>query len=130
MALLAGRCVSYGSNIPYLPLAELIRTHCGVRESDPPETARLAVEHTSRNHDLPSESGTWLLRMIGGGDTSGALEAMSPEAVKARTFDALRTLFFWWMSLCKAYASGRSPGFEAPNHASRRDAACSYSRCL
>ena len=94
MAVLEGRCVSYGSNIPYLPLADLIRTHCGVRESDPPETTRLAVERTSRNYDLPSESGTWLLRMIGGIDTSSALEGLSPEAVKARTFDALRTLFF------------------------------------
>ena len=94
MAVLEGRCVSYGSNIPYLPLADLIRTHCGVRESDPPETTRLAVERTSRNHDLPSESGTWLLRVIGAIDTSSALEGLSPEAVKARTFDALRTLFF------------------------------------
>jgi tetratricopeptide (TPR) repeat protein len=94
MAVLEGRCVSYGSNIPYLPLADLIRTHCGVRESDPPETTRLAVERTSRNHDLPSESAPWLLRMIGGIDTSSALEGLSPEAVKARTFDALRTLFF------------------------------------
>ena len=94
MAVLEGRCVSYGSNIPYLPLADLIRTHCGVRESDPPETARLAVERTCRNHDLPFESGTWLLRVIAAIDTSSALEGMSPEAVKARTFDALRTLFF------------------------------------
>jgi DNA-binding winged helix-turn-helix (wHTH) protein/tetratricopeptide (TPR) repeat protein len=94
MALLEGRCVSYGSNIPYLPLADLIRTHCGVRESDPQETTRLAVERTSRNHDLPAESGTWLLRVIGGIDTSSALKGLSPEAVKARTFDALRTLFF------------------------------------
>ena len=69
MTVLEGQCVSYGSNIPYLPLADLIR-------------------------DLPSESGTSLLRTIGGIDTSGALEGLSPEAVKARTFDALRTLFF------------------------------------
>jgi len=94
MAVLEGQCVSYGSNIPYLPLADLIRTHCGVRDSDPPETTRQAVEHTCRNHDLPSESGTWLLRTIGGIDTSSAPEGLSPEAVKTRTFDALRTLFF------------------------------------
>jgi class 3 adenylate cyclase len=28
----------YGSNIPFLPLADFLRTLCGVRESDPPET--------------------------------------------------------------------------------------------
>ena len=43
---------------------------------------------------MPPASGTWLLRAIGGSDTSSALEALSPEAVKARTFEALRTLFF------------------------------------
>jgi tetratricopeptide (TPR) repeat protein len=48
----------------------------------------------SRSHDVPSECAPWLLRVIGGIDTSGALEAISPEAVKARTFDALRTLLF------------------------------------
>ena len=78
MAVLEGRCVSYGSNIPYLPLADFIRTHCGVRESDPPEHMRLAVERTSRDHDLPSESGTWLLRVIGGIDTSSALGGPQP----------------------------------------------------
>ena len=55
---------------------------------------RLAVDRTARDHDLPAEAGTWLLRLIGGVDTSSALEALSPEAIKARTFDALRTLFF------------------------------------
>ena len=94
MAVLEGRCLSYGSNIPYFPVADFIRTHCGVRESDPPEHMRLAVARTARDYELPPESGTWLLRVIGGIDTSGATDALSPEAVKARTFDTLRTLFF------------------------------------
>ena len=94
MAVLEAWCVSYGGKIPYLPLSELIRTQCGVRESDPPENMRLAVERTSRDYDLPSETGTWLLAVIGGIETRRALEALSPEAVKARTFDALRMLFF------------------------------------
>lgn len=94
MAVLEGRCVSFGSNIPYLPVADLIRTQCGVRESDPPENITLAIERACRSHDLPVESGSWLLRVIGGIDTSGALETVSPQAVQARTFEALRTLFF------------------------------------
>ncbi|MGH9969167.1 MAG: AAA family ATPase [Pyrinomonadaceae bacterium] len=94
MAVLEGRCVSFGSHIPYLPLADLIRTQCAVRESDPPENMPLAIERACRDHDLPADSGTWLLRVIGGIDTSSALEAVSPQAVQARTFDTLRTLFF------------------------------------
>ena len=56
--MLEGRCVSYGSNIPYLPVADFIRTHCGVRESDPPEHVRRAVARTARDYELPPESGT------------------------------------------------------------------------
>ena len=90
MAVLEGRCLSYGSNIPYLPVADFVRTHCGVRENDSPEHMRLAVARTARDYELPPESATWLLRVIGGIDTSGATDALSPEAVKARTFDAAR----------------------------------------
>lgn len=94
MVWLEARCVSYGSLIPYLPLADLIRAHCGVTDVDTPESMRLAIERAVRDHDLPSDAGTWLLRLIGMVDPGSALEALSPEAVKARTFDALRTLFF------------------------------------
>ena len=94
MTLLEGRCVSYGSLVPYLPLVELIRTHCGVGEGDSPEAMRLAIDRSVRGHDLPSDAGTWLLRLLGMIDASSAAEALSPEAIKARTFDALRTLFF------------------------------------
>ena len=91
MALLEGRCVSYGSPVPYLPLADLIRTHCGIVDSDTPETIRGAIERAVRETSLPSNASVWLLRLIGG-DTNGP-DTLSPEAVKARTFDVLRTLF-------------------------------------
>ncbi|HEY7498607.1 MAG TPA: AAA family ATPase [Vicinamibacterales bacterium] len=94
MTLLEGRCVSYGSLIPYLPLADLIRAHCGVSDTDAPEAVRAALEQTVRDNNLPPDAGTWLLRLIGALDQPSALEALSPEAIKARTFDALRTLFF------------------------------------
>ncbi len=46
-----------------------------------------------RSNGLPADAGAWLLRLIGIVDESTALEVLSPEAVKARTFDALRLLF-------------------------------------
>ena len=94
MTMLEARCVSYGSLVPYLPLADLIRAHCGVSDSDAPETLRAALERTVRDNNLPPDAGVWLLRLIGVLDQGSALDALSPEAVKARTFDALRTLFF------------------------------------
>jgi class 3 adenylate cyclase len=34
---LEGRCLSYGSSIPYHPLIDVLRHHCGISESDSPE---------------------------------------------------------------------------------------------
>ena len=36
----AGRCISYGAGITYLPLGEIVREHLGLTESDSPETVR------------------------------------------------------------------------------------------
>ncbi len=93
LAILEGRCVSYGSLIPYLPLIDLVRAHCDVAETDTPEAIRQAIDRTARDNGLPSDAGTWLLRLIGIVDETIALDALSPEAVKTRTFDALRLLF-------------------------------------
>ncbi len=96
-SVLEGRCVSYGSLIPYLPLTDLltdlVRTHCGVDESDSPETARGAIDQTVRENHLPGDAGPLLLHLLGVADDSSTLETLSPEAVKARTFDVLRLLF-------------------------------------
>jgi DNA-binding winged helix-turn-helix (wHTH) protein/tetratricopeptide (TPR) repeat protein len=89
---LEGRCVSYGSLIPYLPLGDLVRARCGVLDSDTPETMREAVDRTVRELVLPADTAPWLLRLIGIADGAGAHTALSPEAVKARTFEALRAL--------------------------------------
>jgi DNA-binding winged helix-turn-helix (wHTH) protein/tetratricopeptide (TPR) repeat protein len=93
MTLLEARCVSYGSLIPYLPLAALIRAQCGVVDGDAPDTLQRAVARVVSENQLPPDAGAWLLRLLGIVDGGGALDALSPEAIKARTFDALRTLF-------------------------------------
>lgn len=91
--ILEGRCVSYGSLVPYLPLIDLLRAHCGALEADSPAAIREAIDEAVRNNGLPADAGGWLLRLINVVDEPAALESLSPEAVKARTFDALRLLF-------------------------------------
>ena len=90
LTVLEGRCVSYGSLIPYLPLGDLIRAQCGVEDVESPDLIRQAIDRTVSEHDLPPDAGASLLRLVGVADTSTALDALSPEAVKARTFDVLR----------------------------------------
>src|SRR5207237_5974931 len=91
-AVLEGRCVSFGSLVPYLPLRDIVRAHCGVSDTDSREAMRDAVGRTVRDHALAADAVGCLLRLIGVVDDATALETLSPEAVKARTFEVLRLL--------------------------------------
>jgi DNA-binding winged helix-turn-helix (wHTH) protein/tetratricopeptide (TPR) repeat protein len=91
--VLEGRCVSYGSLVPYLPLTELLRSHCGLDETDPPEIARAAIDHVVRQNELPETARALLCRLLGVADDATTLQSLTPEALKARTFDVLRLLF-------------------------------------
>jgi DNA-binding winged helix-turn-helix (wHTH) protein/tetratricopeptide (TPR) repeat protein len=93
ITVLEGRCVSYGSLVPYLPLIDLLRAHCDVAGTESPEAIQQAVERAVYDNGLPRDAGAWLLRLIGILDEPTARDALSPEAIKARTFDALRLLF-------------------------------------
>jgi class 3 adenylate cyclase/tetratricopeptide (TPR) repeat protein len=88
--LLEGRCVSYGSLVPYLPLVNMVRTCCAVSEDDSVEDVRRAVRSTTRDINVPQDADVWLLRLLG--LLEGSVESVSPEAVKQRTFDSLRAL--------------------------------------
>ena len=90
LTVVEGRCVSYGSLAPYLPLVDIVRAYCGVREDDSAEEAIRAVAAAVAATDLPPDAGTWLLRLLGVGDTAAG--TLSPEAIKARTFEVLRGL--------------------------------------
>jgi len=90
--ILEGRCVSYGSFLPYLPVADLVRACCGVEESDPPERIRRAVEDLATEYGLDADAIAWLLRLVGVDDGSASIDALSPEAAKGRTFQVVRSL--------------------------------------
>lgn len=92
VTILEGRCVSYGSLVPYLPISDIVRAHCGVTDRDAPDVSRNAVDLAIREHGLPLDTRTWLLRLIGLDDEVAGADALSPEAIKRRTFDAVRAL--------------------------------------
>ena len=92
VTMVEGRCVSYGSLVPYLPLADLIRACCDIGESHTPDDIRQAMARAVTESNLPADAGEWLLRLVGIVDHPIASPALSPEAVKGRTFEALRTL--------------------------------------
>ena len=88
-----GRCLPYGSAIPYLPLLDILRDHCGIVDTDSPraivEKVRRGLEEVGMN---PAEGAPYLLQLLGIRDGTERLAVLSPEAIKARTFETQRQL--------------------------------------
>ena len=90
ITLTEGRCLSYGSATPYLPVRDHIRATCGITDADAPRTVseklRFALEEIGLD---PDEREPFLLHLLGLGEHTDALAELTPEAVKARTFETL-----------------------------------------
>src|SRR5712671_5796521 len=86
-----GRCVSYGTAIPYLLMLDLLRSNCGILETDTPEAmiakVRSGLERVGIDADQDS---LVLLHLLGVKDAETALALANPEAVKAKTFEIFR----------------------------------------
>jgi class 3 adenylate cyclase/tetratricopeptide (TPR) repeat protein len=90
---LAGRCVSYASGIPLLPILSMLRNEWGISETD--EAAAVAAKVTAsleRAGMETAESLPYLLHLLGIAEGTEPLAALSPQAVLARTFRILRQM--------------------------------------
>src|SRR6266567_409683 len=89
-----GRCLSYGTMIPYLLVLDLLRGICGIVETDNIETTtgklRTTLEEVGSD---PDQDSVLLLHLLGIDDPGGTPALPSPEAVKTKTFETLRELF-------------------------------------
>ncbi|MBI4590502.1 MAG: AAA family ATPase [Candidatus Rokubacteria bacterium] len=92
LTYLEGRCVSYGSAIPLLPVLEIVRNNCGITDTDTPEEIAGKIRFGFEEVGLePGERVGYLLHALGLKE-AGDLDGLAPEAIKARTFEALRLL--------------------------------------
>jgi class 3 adenylate cyclase/tetratricopeptide (TPR) repeat protein len=90
---LEGRCLSFGSAIPYLPVLDLVRAGCALQDADPPETVATKVREALVGAGVePEGSAPYLLHLLGFKEGSEAVAGLGPEVVKDRTFEALRRL--------------------------------------
>jgi class 3 adenylate cyclase/tetratricopeptide (TPR) repeat protein len=90
LTVLEGRCLSYGAAIPYAPLADILRANAGLRRRDKPARVKERLAAALEEVGLGI---AWLPYLAG--LVSEQLEvpsALTPEARKARTFEALRLL--------------------------------------
>jgi class 3 adenylate cyclase/tetratricopeptide (TPR) repeat protein len=90
---LEGRCLSYGSTIPYLPVLDLVRAACGILEADTPEAVGAKVRAVLQVLGMDAdERGPYLLHLLGVKEPGDLLAAMGADAIMARTFETLRQM--------------------------------------
>lgn len=90
---LTGRCVSYGSTTPYLPIVDLVRHSCGITETDAPESIRAKLQQSL--HEVGTAPDTWtagLCQLLGVHDDTTTVARLSPEAFKRHVHEALQQL--------------------------------------
>src|SRR6516162_4224695 len=88
-----GRCLSYGTAIPYLLALDLLRSNCGILETDTPDTVVEKVHVGLREIGMDAdEDGPVLLHLLEIKDVAETPTLSNPEAVKSKAFETLRQL--------------------------------------
>ena len=87
---LTGRCLSYGSTTPYLPVLDVLRHHCGILETDRPEDMAAKIFRSLQEVEMvPEEWAPVLLSLFGIQEETPQAATLSPEVRKARTLTAV-----------------------------------------
>ena len=90
ITLTEGRCLSYGSSTPYLPVRDHIRATCGIMDADAPRTVSDKLRFALEEIGLDPDAGEpFLLHMLGAEEHAEALAGLTPEAIKTRTSETL-----------------------------------------
>ena len=90
---LEGRCLSYGSAIPYFPVLDILRRYFGITETDQPEAMVEKVRAGLQQVEMdPEECAPYTLQLLGVKEGTDRLAALPPETIKGGTFDTLRQL--------------------------------------
>ena len=88
-----GRCLSYGTTIPYLPIIDIVRDSFRVLEGDAADVAAGKVHAGLQALGMdPAASAPYLLHLLGSKEGVEAVVGLIPDAVKARTMEVLRQL--------------------------------------
>ena len=90
---LEGHCWSYGSATPYRPILDLLCAQCGITPDDSAGsiTAKVRAE-LQRTGMTPDDWAPSLLRLLEVQAGTEELVGLSPETLKAKTFEALRQI--------------------------------------
>jgi class 3 adenylate cyclase/tetratricopeptide (TPR) repeat protein len=93
---LEGRCLSFGKTVPYLPIVDILRANSGIAEVDAPEIVAEKIANSVREVGMdPATATPYLLHLFGVKSGTEALDTLTAEAIKARTFDTIRQMTLW-----------------------------------
>jgi tetratricopeptide (TPR) repeat protein len=91
---LEGRCLSYSSATPYLPVLDWLRAHCGITLADGDGAITAKVCESLQAVGLaPDTAAPYLLHLLGVEAATVQVAGSSPDALKAHTFATLRQLW-------------------------------------
>jgi DNA-binding NtrC family response regulator/tetratricopeptide (TPR) repeat protein len=91
---LEGHCLSYGAEIPYLPVLDILRTTFGMTDHDTPEIIGAKVRTTLAEAGLdPEEDARYLLYLMGIKEDNEDVAALQPDMIKIRVYETLRQLY-------------------------------------
>jgi DNA-binding SARP family transcriptional activator/class 3 adenylate cyclase len=89
-----GRCLSYASATPFVPIADLVRAQTGLGGSDSADGVLTALGRRLGALGLdPVRHAPYLANLLGSREGDEVLRDRSPEAVRETTFESLVALF-------------------------------------
>ena len=95
--VLNGRCLPYGEGVTYWPLAEILKAHTGVLDSDPPDAALTKIAALADDVlaavPNPTRAAAVLAFTFGLEDTRFGLADLPPRQVRVETHEAWRAFF-------------------------------------
>ena len=89
---LQGRCLPFGTAVPYLPILDLVRQACGIGPDDDRESVAAKIGTTLEELRLDPDFGPYLHHALDVTSGDAQLLALETATIKGRTFEALRKL--------------------------------------
>src|SRR6185503_751356 len=88
-----GHCLSYGTSIPFLPVLEILRAACRIRESDSPAVVTAKLHKSLARVGIDPESALpFLLRFVGIKEGTESLDTYHADGIQVRTTQILRQI--------------------------------------
>jgi class 3 adenylate cyclase/DNA-binding SARP family transcriptional activator/tetratricopeptide (TPR) repeat protein len=89
---LQGRCLPFGTAVPYLPILDLARQACTIAPDDDRESVAAKIDRTLEELRIDPDLGPYLHHALDVSVGDSQLLALQTATIKGRTFEALRRL--------------------------------------